>query len=79
MLVRNFAIELARSHPLAIAAALHPGTVDSRLSAPFQPRVAPDKLFGPDLAAAHLLEVIDALTPDDSGHLFAWDGERLPW
>lgn len=79
MLVRNFAIELARSHPLAVTAALHPGTVDSRLSAPFQPRVAPDKLFGPDLAADHLLKVIDALTPADSGHLFAWDGERLTW
>lgn len=79
MLVRNFAIELARSHPLAVAAALHPGTVDSRLSAPFQPRVAPDKLFAPDRAAAQLLEVIDGLTLADSGHLFAWNGKRLPW
>lgn len=79
MLVLNFAIELARSHPLAVAAALHPGTVDSRLSAPFQPRVAPEKLLSPETAAGHLLDVIHRLTPADSGHLFAWDGERLPW
>lgn len=79
MLVRNFGIELARSHPLAIAAALHPGTVDSRLSAPFQRRVAPQRLFAPDEAAARLLAVIDRLTPADSGGLFSWDGARLPW
>jgi NAD(P)-dependent dehydrogenase (short-subunit alcohol dehydrogenase family) len=79
MLVRNFAIELERSNPRAVVAALHPGTVDSRLSAPFQRRVAPGRLFSPDQAAGHLLAVIDKLTPADSGGLFAWNGERLPW
>ncbi|HQV03181.1 MULTISPECIES: SDR family NAD(P)-dependent oxidoreductase [unclassified Novosphingobium] len=78
MLVRNFAIELARSHPQALAVALHPGTVDSRLSAPFQRGVAPEKLFSPDQAAGHLLDVLPALDPADSGGLFAWDGTRLP-
>ena len=79
MLVRNFAIELSRSHPQAVAAALHPGTVDSRLSAPFQRGVAPDKLFSPDQSAGYLLDVLDGLTPADSGGLFAWDGTRLPY
>lgn len=79
MLVRTFAIELERHNPRAVVAALHPGTVDSRLSAPFQRRVAPGRLFSPDQAAGHLLAVIDRLTPADSGGLFAWDGERLPW
>lgn len=79
MLVRNCAIELARSHPLAMAVALHPGTVDSRLSAPFQRGVPPGKLFSPDQAAGHLLEVIDNLAPADSGGLFGWDGIRLPF
>ena len=79
MLIKNIAIELARSHPQAIAVALHPGTVDSRLSAPFQRGVPPGKLFSPDQAAGHLLDVIDNLTPADSGSLFAWDGTRLPF
>jgi NAD(P)-dependent dehydrogenase (short-subunit alcohol dehydrogenase family) len=79
MLVRNFGIELARSHPQAVVAALHPGTVDSRLSAPFQRGVTPGKLFSPDQAAGHLLEVIAGLRPADSGGLFAWDGARLAW
>jgi NAD(P)-dependent dehydrogenase (short-subunit alcohol dehydrogenase family) len=77
MLTRNFAIECARSHPHAVVAALHPGTVDSGLSAPFQRRVAPDQLFSPDQSAGYLLDVIAALTPADSGGLFAWDGQRL--
>ena len=78
MLVRNFAIELARSHPLAAAVTLHPGTVDSRLSAPFQRGVAPEKLFSPDQSAGCLLDVTERLNPADSGGLFAWDGARLP-
>lgn len=79
MLVRNFAIELRRSHPHAIVAALHPGTVDTPLSAPFQRGVPPDRLFVPAVAANHLLNVLDTLTPEDSGGLFAWDGAAIPF
>jgi hypothetical protein len=39
--------------------------------------VRDDKLFTPDFAAARLLAVIDRLTPDDSGKVFAWDGEPI--
>lgn len=79
MLMRNFAIEMARSHPQAVIVALHPGTVDSALSHPFQRNVAADGLFTPDRAAEQLLSVIDGLTPEAAGGLFAWDGQRLPW
>lgn len=79
MLVANFGIELARSHPQAIAAALHPGTVFSALSAPFRQSTPDNPLFTPEQAAGHLLGVIEGLTPADSGGLFAWDGQRLPW
>lgn len=78
MIVRNLAIELARSHPLAVIAALHPGTVDSRLSEPFQRGLLPGKLFSPTYAAQKLLQVVDGLRPQDSGGLFAWDGTRIP-
>jgi NAD(P)-dependent dehydrogenase (short-subunit alcohol dehydrogenase family) len=78
MLIVNFAIELKRSHPHAVMAAVHPGTVDTGLSLPFQRGVAPERLFTPEVAAGHLLALIDALTPADSGGLFAWDGTRLP-
>lgn len=77
MLVRTLAIELARSRPAALCVALHPGTVDTRLSAPFQRGVAPDKLFTPERSARALLDVLAALTPADSGGCFAWDGARI--
>lgn len=79
MLLVNFAIELRRTHPLAIVAGLHPGTVDSALSAPFQRGVAPEKLFTPERSAEYLLAVLNQLTPDDSGGIFAWDGARIPY
>jgi NAD(P)-dependent dehydrogenase (short-subunit alcohol dehydrogenase family) len=79
MLIANFAIEMRRTHPLAVIVALHPGTVATGLSRPFQSGVAPGQLFSPETAAAHLLDVIDRLTPKDSGGFFAWDGTRIRW
>ena len=78
-LLRTAAIEHARRAPLSVVAALHPGTVDTRLSAPFQRGVAADKLFTPAYAAAALLAVIDGLTPTESGGFFAWDGAAIPF
>ena len=73
--VRTMAIEHARRCPLGLCVALHPGTVDTRLSAPFQRGVR--ELFTPAVAAGHLLGVLDTLRPEDSGGLFAWDGARI--
>lgn len=79
MLVKNLAIELARTHPQAVAVTLHPGTVDTPLSRPFQRGVAPEKLFTPERSAGHLLAVIDSLTPAQSGKMIAWDGAEVPF
>lgn len=78
MILRNLAIELARTHRETIVAGLHPGTVDTALSIPFQKGVTPEKLFTPEHSAARMLEVLDTLTPADSGHVFAFDGARIP-
>lgn len=77
MLVRTLSIELKRTHPQTICIALHPGTVDTAMSKPFQGNVAPEKLFTPDFAAERLIAVADSLTPADSGGHFAWDGARI--
>ena len=77
MMVRNFAIEQRRTNDRVIVAAVHPGTVDSALSKPFQRNVAPGKLFDPERAALQLLDVIDGLRPADSGKIFAWDGSEI--
>ena len=76
-LVRTLAIEHARSHPLGVCVALHPGTVDTKLSKPFQRRVP--TLFNPAEAAGHLLDVLDRLTSAETGRLFAWDGQPIPF
>jgi NAD(P)-dependent dehydrogenase (short-subunit alcohol dehydrogenase family) len=77
MIVKNAAIETARRDKEKIIIGLHPGTVDSALSAPFQGNVADDKLFTPEQSAGYLLQVMDALTAEDSGKVFAWDGSEI--
>ena len=77
MLVKSIAIETARSRPHAIIVTLHPGTVDTAMSKPFQAGVLPEKLFTAAFAAERLLSVIEGLTSADSGGHFAWDGTRI--
>lgn len=78
MLLKGFSIELARRNDGAICVGLHPGTVDTDLSAPFQRGVPAAQLFSPVTSAHHLLKVIDQLVPTDSGKVFAWDGAEIP-
>jgi len=77
MIIKNAAIEIGRCNKQAIIVSLHPGTVDSNLSKPFQRNVANDKLFTPTYAARRLLEVLDSLSPEQSGKCFAWDGQEV--
>jgi NAD(P)-dependent dehydrogenase (short-subunit alcohol dehydrogenase family) len=77
MFTRTLAIELARRNPECICAGLHPGTVDTALSAPFRRGVDPEKLFTPARAAGHLMSVMAGLEAGDSGGCFAWDGRRI--
>ena len=79
MMLRTLAIELGRRNPGALCVGLHPGTVDTALSAPFQSGVPEHKLFTPARAADQLLTVLDGLEATDSGGLFAWDGARIPY
>ncbi len=79
MVIRTLSIELARRNPDAFCVGLHPGTVDTELSKPFQRGVLPQKLFTPEVSARHLLEVLDTLKPGASGRLFAWDGKAIPY
>ena len=76
-LLHTMAIEQARRNPDQVVLALHPGTVDSGLSKPFQTGVK--TLFTPEESARHLLRVIDAATPAQSGLLLDWQGEVIPF
>ena len=73
--IRTFSVELARKNRDALIVGLHPGTVDTSLSKPFQ---RGHETVAPAEAAANLMRVLDGLTPADSGGQFAWDGARVP-
>ena len=75
--VRTAAIELNRRAPNAICVALHPGTVDTGLSASFA-KTGLD-VQTPELAAARLLETIAGLAVGDSGGFFDYKGETIVW
>jgi NAD(P)-dependent dehydrogenase (short-subunit alcohol dehydrogenase family) len=76
-LLRTAAVELRRTRPEAICVALHPGTVDTRLSAPFTRQGL--EVQPPAVAARRLLTTVDRLTPADSGGFFDHRGDPVPW
>jgi NAD(P)-dependent dehydrogenase (short-subunit alcohol dehydrogenase family) len=78
-LIKTASIEARRRFENVILAALHPGTTDTDLSAPFQSNVPAEKLFSPQFVAQRLLHVLDGLEGQDSGGFFAWDGQRILW
>ena len=76
-IIKNFSIEVRRSNPNAIFIGLQPGTVKSFLSKPFEKNVRPGNLFTPEYSATKMLEVIDNLSLEDTGKVYAWDGEEI--
>lgn len=76
-LVRTASAELRRANPGAVVAAIHPGTVDTGLSAPFSK--AGVEVQQPDAAARRILAVLAGLTPEHTGGFFDQQGQRVPW
>jgi len=76
MLIKTASIEWARTKPNTALVAMHPGTVNSRLSKPFRGeqigRPAQD-------AVADMFRVIENLKQEDSGSFVSYSGEKLPW
>ena len=77
MIIKNAAIEVGRRNKHAIIVGLHPGTVDSDLSKPFQGNVADGQLFTPEYSAEKLLAVLENLSVEQTGKCFAWDGKEI--
>lgn len=76
MLLRTAAIEACRKRPDAVFAALQPGTVRSRLSAPF---VADADALEPGAAAAMLLEALDAAPARREAIFIDYRGQPVEW
>ncbi len=77
MIIKNASIETKRKNKESIIIGLHPGTVASNLSKPFQGQVAEGKLFTPEYSAKKLLEVLDIMKAQNSGKCYAWDGGEI--
>ena len=78
MLIKCTAVEFARSHKRTVIIGIHPGTVDTGLSKPFQGRLKPGQLFTPEHSVSQMAEVIENVTTEKSGLCLAYDGTVIP-
>ncbi|XP_028248458.1 uncharacterized protein LOC114425707 isoform X1 [Glycine soja] len=78
-LSKTASLEFARRKDPVVCILLHPGTVDTDLSKPFQRNVPPDKLFTKEFSVQKLLSIINNVKIHDNGKFFAWDGQEIPW
>jgi short-subunit dehydrogenase len=76
MLIKTASIEWARTKPNTALIAMHPGTVNSRLSKPFR-----GEQIGRPVkdAVADMFQVIENLQKEDTGSFITYSGEKLPW
>ena len=75
MMVKNFSIELGRYNKKLVVIGLHPGTVDSPLTQPFQKNLEDSKIFSSDFSVLKLSSVIDSLSVESSGKCIDWEGK----
>lgn len=75
-LIHTGAIEVTRSHPQAVVACLHPGTVATGFTEKY---VGAHPTVTPEVAAENLLAVVAGLTPAQTGGFFDWKGEVVAW
>mmetsp|Transcript_9298 Transcript_9298/g.16767 ORF Transcript_9298/g.16767 Transcript_9298/m.16767 type:complete len:257 (-) Transcript_9298:48-818(-) len=75
MATRNTALELKKKDIIVVS--LHPGTVDSQLSLPFQRTVPEGKLFTPAFTANAFLDIMEGLTSKESGRFFDYAGKPV--
>ena len=76
MILKTASIELTRTKPNVALIALHPGTVNSRLSQPFRgQQIGRDPLE----AAQDMFQVLENVGIEDSGSFLTYKGEKLPW
>lgn len=76
-LIKTASIEMKIKNKNSIFIALHPGTVKSKLSKPFQKSNL--KIQTPEESAGHLITIIKEVKTSETGKFFNWDGTELPW
>ncbi len=77
MMVKTASVEYKRRSPNTVLACYHPGTVDTKLSKPFQSNVKPNKLFTPQFTVSQLLSHIKAFDSEQSPYYIDWEGKTI--
>lgn len=73
--VRTASVELQRTHKQLICIVLHPGTVATT----FTRNYPKQETIPPKQAARNLVDVIEQLSPEDTGHFIDYVGKEIPW
>ncbi len=76
-MVKTASIEQARRNREAAVVALHPGTVDTALSAPFSKQGL--NVRSSQEAAWQIVQVISTLDARYNGRFIDYQGQELPW
>ncbi len=79
MLLKTTSIEYARRNRMVKLISFHPGTVDTKLSKPFQKNIPKDRIFSTDYAASQLLTIINSISHDGILDYLDWNGNKIPW
>ena len=76
-IVKTASIEMKMKNKNAICLSIHPGTVESKLSKPFQKNDL--KIQSPQESALHIYKILMTSSAKDTGCFYNWDGKKIEW
>ncbi|HMQ10449.1 MAG TPA: SDR family NAD(P)-dependent oxidoreductase [Oligoflexia bacterium] len=80
MAIKNLSIEFKRLHKNSMIVAIHPGTTQTELSKAFIKHAAKSYIVHqPEQAGKNILQLINRLSPNETGLFFSWDGSKISW
>ena len=77
MIVKTAAIVIKRKNPSAVCFSIHPGTVETNLSAPFKNNKFSKNSFSPEQSAEKIVNVINDISPSKTGSFVSYDGSEI--
>ena len=76
-MIKTASIEMKMKNQNAICLAIHPGTVESKLSKPFQKNDL--TIQSPQESASNIFKILTSSTSKDTGSFYNWDGKIIDW
>ena len=76
-MIKTASIEMKMKNQKAICLAIHPGTVESKLSKPFQKNDL--TIQSPQESASNIFKILTSSTSKDTGSFYNWDGKIIEW